>query len=89
MEADDFDGCGVRPFATDGKDPFYQACRWHDAAYTTLSWAERNLHRKTVDLQFYRQMLIIAGENAGLRFRAWIYYRLARLFGAKFWEGEK
>lgn len=85
-EADDYDGCGVTPLSTGKKDPFYTACQWHDRAYSNLSWAERNLARKATDLHFYRQMLLIAGDNIGLRFRAWIYYRLARLFGSRFWE---
>lgn len=86
VSEDDYDGCGVRPLATGTDDPFYPACQWHDAAYTNLSWAERNVERKIVDLQFYRQMLQIAGTNTWLRWKAWLYYRIARLFGARFWE---
>lgn len=88
-EIDDFDGCGVRPFATDTKDPFYPACKWHDATYTFGSWHQSQLSRKIIDLQFYRQMLVIAGDNVGLRIRAWFYYRLARIFGARLWEGKR
>lgn len=86
---DDHTGCGISPLATGKKDPFYEACRWHDEAYTNESWHEKNLKRREVDKQFYRQMLEIAGGNLLLRAKAWIYYSLARTFGARFWEGKK
>lgn len=88
-EADDYEGCGIRPFATGRKDPFFDACSWHDSAYTKLSFQQRELSRKITDLQFYHQMLVIAGDSWKLQARAWIFYRLARLFGARFWEGQK
>jgi len=88
-EADEYDGCGIRPFATGRKDPFYLACQWHDKAYTLGSWAESNVSRKITDLQFYRQMLVIAGDDWLLQLRAWVFYRLARAFGPKYWEGNK
>ncbi len=86
-EADDFDGCGIRPFATGNDDPFYAACQWHDKAYTQGSWAENSISRHQADLQFYQQMLFIAGDNWRLRLRAWAFYKLARLFGHAYWEG--
>lgn len=87
MEADDFDGCGIRPFATGKDDPFYAACQWHDKAYTTGSWAENSISRHQADLQFYQQMKFIAGDNWRLQLRAWAFYKLARLFGHAYWEG--
>lgn len=88
-EADEYDGCGIRPFATGREDPFYLACQWHDKAYTLNSWAEDNVTRQITDLQFYRQMLTIAGNNWRLQLRAWIFYRLARLAGSRYWEGDR
>lgn len=83
------EGCGIFPFITGKNDPFYDACAFHDSAYTQHSWHEQHLRRKEVDRQFYLQMLEIAGGNIFLRARAWIYYRLARTFGARFWEGKR
>lgn len=86
---DKHEGCGISPLATGKDDPFFAACSWHDSAYSHHSWHEQHLRRKEVDRQFYLQMLEIAGGNIFLRARAWIYYRLARTFGARFWEGKR
>lgn len=83
------EGCGIKPFMTKKTDPFYTACAWHDSAYLENSWHELNIKRALVDKTFYEQMLQIAGENKFLKLKAWLYYRLARLFGARFWDGSK
>lgn len=86
---DPYEGCGITPFTTGPNDVFASACSWHDKTYLNQSWHEKNLERRIVDLQFYHQMLLISGDNLILRAKAWAYYRIARLFGARFWEGEK
>lgn len=80
-------GCGIKPFMTDKNDPFYDACSWHDQTYTQNSWQQLNFRRKIIDQIFYKQMLEIAGSNPLLKAKAWLYYKLARIFGARFWEG--
>lgn len=82
-------GCGISPVATGKKDPFFDACRVHDIMYLENSWHQANLKRKEADKYFLRMMLTIAGDSILLRLRAHLYYRLARVFGARFWEKEK
>lgn len=86
---DKYEGCGISPLATGKTDPFFDACKWHDQAYLNQSWAQRNKDRAEIDARFLDQMLLIAENNWALRFRAYLYYSLARAFGARFWEGVK
>jgi hypothetical protein len=86
---DEHTGCGISPLATGKKDPFYEACRFHDLAYLHNSWHQLHLRRKEVDKYFLNMMLLIADGNPLLIARAHIYYRLARIFGTRFWEGRK
>lgn len=88
LKDDKHEGCGISPLATGKRDPFFDACRWHDDAYVRNSWHQYNLKRKETDLYFLKQMLSIAGDNPFLRARAYLYYRLARIFGRRFWEGK-
>ncbi len=88
IKDDDYTGCGISPLATGKKDPFHEACAWHDKTYTENSWHQTSLGRKVIDKLFLVQMLLIAGDSWGLKLRANIYYRLARIFGARLWEGK-
>lgn len=85
---DKHEGCGISPLATGKEDPFFEACRWHDKMYLANSWHQKNLERKVADRYFLRMMLEVAGDSKLLRFKAHLYYRLARIFGARFWEGK-
>lgn len=80
-------GCGVSPFITGEGDPFFNACEWHDKAYTKDSWAEHQMTRDEVDRFFLNQMLLIAGEDTLLKARAYLYYDIVRFFGCRWWEG--
>jgi len=86
---DNHTGCGISPIATGKKDPFFEACRWHDQTYLDKSYAQNNLSREIIDKLFLAQMLIIAGDNFWLKLKARLYYRLARIFGSRFWEGKE
>ncbi len=89
VKDDNHTGCGISPLATGKKDPFFEACRWHDQTYTEGSYAQNKLSREVIDRLFLAQMLIIAEDNFLLKLKAHLYYRLARLFGARFWEGKE
>lgn len=82
------DVCGYWFLNTGTKEELLAACGWHDKAYTEESWAQKNLSRKEVDLWFYNQMLIIAGDNTLRRIKAKAFYLVARLFGGLLWEGK-
>jgi hypothetical protein len=80
-------GCGIYPLII--KDPeFEEACVWHDKAYSTNSFAEHNLSRLRTDQHFRDMMLYRAGASLVLQAKAWLYYSMARAFGAKWWEGK-
>ncbi len=81
-------GCGIWPLLLE-KTRFYPACSWHDVAYTTDSWAQKNLTRKQVDDWFLKQNLLIAGDNKYHRARAYLFYGIARAVGALWWEGSR
>ena len=83
----DFTGCGDPPFTVTDKR-FFEACSWHDAAYTRSSWHQLNLSRYQVDRAFLEQMLQIANGKTGSTIRAYTYYWAVRIFGALWWEGK-
>jgi hypothetical protein len=89
MSDNDPPRCGIGKFSTGENDPFFRACEWHDKAYTTDSWAQKNLSRRAADLHFYDQMKEAAKGSKWLLIKAAIYYRLARIFGGPYWEGKK
>ena len=87
MVEDKYDGCGISNLISTGpKDPFYNACQWHDEAYSKGSFHEQNFSRKQMDLVFLAQMKLIAGKNLLLKTKAFLYYGIARLFGGTYWE---
>lgn len=86
---DEWDGCGVRPVSTGKDDPFYEACQWHDKAYTAGSKLQEWFSRLQVDRKFLQYMIQAAGSSLLLRLKAYSYYAIVRLVGGRFWEGKK
>lgn len=85
MTEDSYDGCGIsKIWATDENDPFYYSCKLHDRLYTGTKYAKVTT-RKFADQTFLRDMLHIAGNNLGLKAKAYIYYAIARSFGWAYW----
>lgn len=81
-------GCGIsKIWLTPPDDVFATACAWHDAAYESGSPEQMLMTRKAVDQSFLKKMLLVAGWNVLLQLRAYLFYRLVRLFGGKYWEG--
>lgn len=79
-------GCGVWPVLL--KDTrFYPACEFHDRATMDNSWHESNLKRRDVDRLLLEHMLAIAGDSAWHRFRARIFYGVARAYALLTKEG--
>jgi hypothetical protein len=86
---DEHTGCGISPLASGERDPFYHACRVHDLMYLENSWHQQQIKRKEADIYFFNMMLKLAEGNPLLIMKAHLYYRLARLFGSRFWEGKR
>ena len=80
--------CGIKPFQTTEVDPFHSACVWHDLAYVEGSDQQLTSSRAEVDSEFLLKMLDLASGSRIERIRAYLYYGIARLLGAFFWEGE-
>lgn len=78
--------CGINPVQIRGWPKL--ACRWHDSAYSEGSWHEGNMSRYDVDRAFLRQLLTLSGNHIGKRILSYGMYYVARLFGARFWEGK-
>ena len=79
--------CGIYPLQIRGWP--VKACRWHDAAYTEKSWHQGHMTRLEVDRAFLTQLLNLSGNHLGKRILSYFLYRVARIFGARFWEGTK
>lgn len=89
LKHDPNDVCGYWFLSTGTKEALLSACRWHDTAYTEGSFHQSNLSRKEVDLWFYNQMLLVAGDNKLRQLKAKAFYVVARAFGWALWEGKK
>ena len=90
MKEDNYSGCGISQiWATDERDPFYDICLMHDAAYEKGSEIQKILSRKHLDKLFLNQCLEIAGSSIALKIKAYVYYSIVRSFGWLYWEGKK
>lgn len=79
--------CGIYPLQIRGWPKL--ACRWHDSAYVEKSWHQSNMTRADVDRAFLTQLLNLSGNNIAKRIASYGMYYVARIFGARFWEGER
>lgn len=50
------DRCGVGPLSTDERDPYHDACAWHDKATLKRSWHALHMKVRKVNSVFKRQM---------------------------------
>ena len=83
---DDYTGCGIsRIWATDKSDPLFPACEAHDYLYSDEGQNVK-LTRKEADQILLYKGLFIAKDNIKLRFRAYLYYAIARALGWLYWE---
>jgi len=81
------DVCGYGPFSLPPDHPFTPACRLHDWDYELSDAPGRQTKtRDEVDRELLRRMLLIAKANNSIRLRAeaYVFYGLARTFGALF-----
>lgn len=79
--------CGIWPFQFRGW--MKHACHWHDMAYTSGSWQQRELSRETVDRYFLIQLLTMAGNNPLKIATAYAAYAVVRALGGFWWEGKR
>lgn len=86
MKDDDYTGCGISTiWATDERDPFWEACQVHDGFYSKDSVVKDSLSRKQADQLFLKTMLSIAKESWALKAKAYLYYFIVRCLGAQYW----
>lgn len=84
------DRCGIFPLAFGGWAA--PACKWHDQAYIKGSSQQESLTREQIDKQFYLQLKELAERGRfklGKLIMASVMYRVVRLFGGNWWEGER
>lgn len=85
MSSDPINRCGVGIFSTSEDDPFNDLCQWHDMMYVLKEKGQMPWTRDEVDNRFYNAMMIKAGDDLALQFRARVYYLLARELGGLVW----
>lgn len=79
---------GVWPFALSKDDPLTDAARAHDFAFSSPAY-QRSHGRSEADAMLESQLELLAGESPVQRVKAWGLARLARIFGAAFWEDRR
>lgn len=87
MTADKIDRCGIWPVII-AHDEFKSMCEWHDQMYEYKEAGQQPMSRKEVDARFLKAMLIQAKARDSWtgKYRAYIYYGIARLLGGPFWK---
>jgi hypothetical protein len=73
--------CGVGIASLPEDSPLTPACAAHDNAYQNPTYQKYNT-RKKVDEKLYTDLRALGASKAV----AWTMYKLARIFGARFWE---
>ena len=74
--------CGYFFISTGHNDPFIPCCKIHDDLYGDHP---EGVDQKKADMIFLSCMLKTACDNKWLRFKAYSYYRIVRMFGWMFW----
>ena len=73
--------CGVGIASLPEDSPLTPACAVHDNAYQNPTWQKYH-KRSEADEKLYTDLRKLGAS----RFAAWTMYKLARLFGGRFWE---
>lgn len=86
LVSDPEDRCGIGLLST-SNDPFFAACKRHDHNYVLMG-AGGGLSRKQVDDELLRDMKVIVQHTGKwwLIPKAYLYYGVARLVGAFYWD---
>lgn len=86
MKDDPNVSCGYWILNTGQKEKLIEACGWHDLAYERDSWQQKNMTRAEVDAWFYKQALLLAGDDKLKQLKARLFHVIVRGVGWLFWE---
>lgn len=78
---------GVGVFSLPECDSLNDAAKAHDFAYSSSVFQEYHT-RKEADNILKNQLFLLAGNNPIKKAKAYIIYKISRLFGSFFWEGK-
>lgn len=73
--------CGVGIASLPEESELTPACATHDNAYQNPTWQKYHTRSET-DLKLYNDLRSLGAS----KFVAWTMYKLARIFGSRFWE---
>ena len=83
--------CGYGPFSLPAEHPFTRACILHDYEFDLKHKGEVTEGRRSADKMLLKRMLEIANaeDSMRLKFEAYAFYGLARVFGGLFWKHDQ
>lgn len=84
--------CGYGPFSLPADHPFTRACVLHDYEFDLKHKGEAtDGGRATADKMLLKRMLDIAKaeDSVQLKFEAYAFYGIARVFGGLFWKHDQ